>query len=39
MMMIQHESKQAAISNDIFLEIESRLTGAVYFILHQHYTT
>jgi hypothetical protein len=30
MMMIQHESKQVAISNDIFPEIELRLTGAVY---------
>ena len=30
MMMIQHESKQAAISNDIFLETELCWTGAVY---------
>jgi hypothetical protein len=36
-MMIQHESKQAAISNDIFLEIELCLMRFI-FILHQHCT-
>jgi hypothetical protein len=30
MMTIQQESKQAAISNDILLEIQLCLTGAVY---------
>ena len=39
-MMIQHESKHAAISNDIFLEIQLCLTEAVYlYFASTLYTT